>query len=81
MIAISTLKQATFLTTRTARVTLKDWVKNVDWLMTSNLLPVNVRVVKNVSCLSSVISFLWRKFTCGYAQMHALVRFPNYILD
>jgi hypothetical protein len=45
-VAISELKQATFLTTRTAWVTLKDWVKNVDWLITSNLLPVNVRVVK-----------------------------------
>jgi hypothetical protein len=32
-------------------ITLKDWVKNVDWLITSNLLPVNVRVDKNVACL------------------------------
>ena len=46
---ISELKQATFLTTRTAWVTLKDWVKNVDWLITSNLLPGDVRVVKNVA--------------------------------
>ena len=49
------LKQPTFLTTRTARVTSKDWAKNCDWLITSNLLPVDVRVVKNVACLSSLI--------------------------
>jgi hypothetical protein len=52
----SELKQATFLTTRTAWVTLKDWVENVDWLITSNLLPVNVRVVKNVAWLSSLVT-------------------------
>jgi hypothetical protein len=55
MLIISELKQATFLTTRTAWVTSKDWVKNVDWLITSNLLPVNVRVVKNVTGLNSLV--------------------------
>ena len=51
----SELKQVTFLTTRTARVTLKDWVKGCDWRKTSTLLPVDVRVVKNVTCLSSLM--------------------------
>jgi hypothetical protein len=48
----------TFLTTRTARVTSEDWVKGCDWWKTSTLLPVDVRVVKNVTCLSSLIYFL-----------------------
>jgi hypothetical protein len=42
----SELKQVTFLTTRTARVTSKDWVKGCDWRKTSTLLPVDVRVAK-----------------------------------
>jgi hypothetical protein len=39
-----------------ARATSKNWVKNVDCLITSNLLPVNVRVVKIVACLSSLLT-------------------------
>jgi hypothetical protein len=46
----SELKQVTFLTTRTAWVTSEDWVKGCDWWKTSILLPVDVRVVKNVTC-------------------------------
>jgi hypothetical protein len=45
----------TFLTTRTAWVTSEDWVKGCVWWKTSTLLPVNVRLVKNVTCLSSLI--------------------------
>jgi hypothetical protein len=46
----SEFKQVTFLTTRTAWVTSEDWVKGCDWWKTSTLLPVDVRVVKNVTC-------------------------------
>ena len=35
----------------------EDWIKRRDSSKTSNLLPVNVRVVKNVACLSSLISY------------------------
>jgi hypothetical protein len=52
---ISEVKQVTFLTTRTAWVTSEDWVKGCDWWKTSILLPVDVRVVKNVTCLSSLL--------------------------
>jgi hypothetical protein len=45
----------TFLPTRTAWVTSEDWVKGCDWWKTSTLLPVDVRVVKNVTCLSSLL--------------------------
>jgi hypothetical protein len=53
----SELKQVTFLTTRTAWVTSwsEDWVKGCDWWKTSTLLPVYVRVVKNVTCLNSLL--------------------------
>ena len=54
----SELKQVTFLTTRTAWVTSEDWVKGCDWWKTSILLPVDVRVVKNVTCLSSLMSLI-----------------------
>jgi hypothetical protein len=47
----SELKQVTFLTTPTAWVTSEDWVKGCDWWKTSILLPVDVRVVKNLTCL------------------------------
>jgi hypothetical protein len=52
---ISELKQVTFLTTRTAWVTSEDRVKGCDWWKTSTLLPVDVRVVKNITCLSSLL--------------------------
>ena len=55
-IFISELKQVTILTTQTAWVTSEDWVKGCDWWKTSTLLPVDVRVVKNVTCLSSLLS-------------------------
>jgi hypothetical protein len=55
---ISELKQVTFLTTRTAWVTSEDWVKDCYWWKTSTLLPVGVRVVKNVTCLSSLLSII-----------------------
>ena len=55
MLINSELKQVTFLTTRTAWVTSEDWVKGCDWWKTSTLLPVDVRVVKNVTCLSSLL--------------------------
>jgi hypothetical protein len=61
---ISELKQVTFLTTRTAWVTSEDWVKGCDWWKTSILLPVDVRAVKNVTCLSSLFTGVitwWRK--------------------
>jgi hypothetical protein len=77
---ISGLKQATFLTTRTAWVSSEDWVKGCDWWKTSTLLPVDVRAVKNVTCLSSLLvgrilfcrivdSARWQSMITGYWKM------------
>ena len=46
------LKQGTFLTQHGRHEEEK---QNCDWLQMLYLFPVNVRVVKNVTCLSSLI--------------------------
>jgi hypothetical protein len=71
---ISELKQVTFLTTRTARVTSEDWVKGCDWLKTSTLLPVDVdvRVVKNVTCLSSLLNQMYHSVSMSMVFVSAI---------